>query len=176
MTDETPDETPDETGTTDTQPEPSTSPKPVRRSPLGRAIASMRGTTAKSAHRRPPKSRGYRDPMLVGDSIDEVLGERGWQQVSALATLQATWPEVVGAELADHLTIESLEEQVLLLRADSTAWATQVELMRSALTQQVQAAVGADAVTQVRVRGPQAPSWTAGPRRVKGRGPRDTYG
>lgn len=114
--------------------------------------------------------------MLVGDSIDEVLGERGWQQVSALATLQATWPEVVGAELADHLTIETVDEGVLLLRADSTAWATQVELMLPTLTEQVRQAVGYDAVKSVKVRGPQAPSWSAGSRRVKGRGPRDTYG
>jgi predicted nucleic acid-binding Zn ribbon protein len=114
--------------------------------------------------------------MLVGDSIDEVLGERGWQQVSALATLQATWPEVVGADLADHLTVESLDDRVLLVRADSTAWATQVELMLPVLTEQVQGAVGAEAVRSVRVRGPQGPSWVAGPRRVKGRGPRDTYG
>ena len=151
-------------------------PKPPRRSPLGRAIASMRGTTAKGPRRSSRPARGYRDPMLVGDALDEVLGERGWEQVSALATLQATWAEVVGAELADHLVIESLDEQVLQLRADSTAWATQVELMLPTLTGQVQAAVGEQAVRSVRVRGPQAPSWSAGPRRVKGRGPRDTYG
>ncbi len=41
---------------------------------------------------------------------------------------------------------------------------------------QVQAVVGKDVVRAVSVRGPQAPSWRAGPRVVKGRGPRDTYG
>lgn len=165
------DGTPPETGAAGE----SSSSRAPRRSALGRAIASMRGTAPKG-QRRPAPKRGYRDPMLVGDSIDEVLGERGWQQVSALATLQATWPEVVGTELADHLAIESLDEQVLVLRADSTAWATQVELMLPVLTEQVRAAVGAEAVRTVRVLGPQAPSWSAGPRRVKGRGPRDTYG
>lgn len=165
------DGTPPDTGAAG---EPSSSRAP-RRSALGRAIASMRGTAPKG-QRRPAPKRGYRDPMLVGDSIDEVLGERGWQQVSALATLQATWPEVVGADLADHLTVESLDDRVLLVRADSTAWATQVELMLPVLTEQVQTAVGAEAVRSVRVRGPQGPSWVAGPRRVKGRGPRDTYG
>jgi predicted nucleic acid-binding Zn ribbon protein len=150
--------------------------KPPRRSALGRAIASMRGTQPKAGYRKPTASRGLRDPMLVGDSIDEVLGERGWQQVSALATLQATWAEVVGAELADHLTIETVDDGVLLLRADSTAWATQVELMLPTLTEQVRQAVGHEAVRAVKVRGPQAPSWSGGARRVKGRGPRDTYG
>lgn len=159
-----------------TSPESLAPTKRTRRSPLGRAIASMRGTAQKSGGRGRSAPRGYRDPMLVGDALEEVLGERGWQQVSALATLQATWPEVVGAGLADHLAIESLEEGVLALRADSTAWATQVELMLPVLTEQLRAAVGAEAIRSVRVRGPQAPSWGAGPRRVKGRGPRDTYG
>lgn len=151
--------------------------KPPRRSALGRAIASMRGTPAKASGPRIRKStRGLRDPMLLGDSIGEVLGDRGWHQVSALATLQATWAEVVGDDLANHLTIETIDDRVLLLRADSTAWATQVELMLPTLTEQVKNAVGVEAVKAVRVRGPQAPSWVAGPRRVKGRGPRDTYG
>lgn len=151
-------------------------PKP-RRTALGRAIASMRGTSAKpGTPRAKAKRTGYRDPMLVGDAIDEVLGERGWQQVSALATLQASWPQVVGAELADHLAIESLDGGVLALRADSTAWATNVQLMLPALHEAIRAAVGPDAVTRISVAGPQGPSWAAGPRRVKGRGPRDTYG
>jgi predicted nucleic acid-binding Zn ribbon protein len=31
-------------------------------------------------------------------------------------------------------------------------------------------------VTRLRVQGPAAPSWVHGPRHVRGRGPRDTYG
>ena len=36
--------------------------------------------------------------------------------------------------------------------------------------------LGDDVVKQVQVRGPAAPSWRRGARRVSGRGPRDTYG
>ncbi|MDQ3454894.1 MAG: RNA-binding protein, partial [Actinomycetota bacterium] len=36
--------------------------------------------------------------------------------------------------------------------------------------------IGADVVTKLRVHGPTAPSWQKGPRSVRGRGPRDTYG
>ena len=38
------------------------------------------------------------------------------------------------------------------------------------------AGVGGDVVTKLRVVGPTAPSWKKGPRTVRGRGPRDTYG
>jgi hypothetical protein len=35
---------------------------------------------------------------------------------------------------------------------------------------------GPGTVTRLTVHGPRGPSWTRGPLRVKGRGPRDTYG
>jgi predicted nucleic acid-binding Zn ribbon protein len=38
------------------------------------------------------------------------------------------------------------------------------------------AQVGGNVVTRLRVVGPTAPSWKKGPRSVRGRGPRDTYG
>ena len=38
-------------------------------------------------------------------------------------------------------------------------------------------ALGPDAVAELKVVGPSAPSWSRGPRRASdGRGPRDTYG
>lgn len=163
-------------------------PAPRRRGVLGRAIASMSGTRAARGtggrDRAPRQRRAGRDPMLVGEALEEVIGERGWGQVSALATLQAGWPSIVGAELADHLAIESLDGGTLTLRADSTAWATNVSLMladlrraiASALVDALGPAAGEAAVTKVVVLGPQGPTWAAGPRRVKGRGPRDTYG
>jgi predicted nucleic acid-binding Zn ribbon protein len=36
--------------------------------------------------------------------------------------------------------------------------------------------VGPGVVTKLNVHGPVAPSWAKGPKRVRGRGPRDTYG
>lgn len=159
---------------------------PRRRGVLGRAIASMSGTRGARPGKAavPRQRRAGRDPMLVGDALEEVIGERGWGQVSALAALQADWPGIVGAELADHLVIETLDEGILTLRAESTAWATNVSLMRAdlqatitgALTAALGSAAAEAAVRTVVVLGPQGPTWAAGPRRVKGRGPRDTYG
>jgi predicted nucleic acid-binding Zn ribbon protein len=37
-------------------------------------------------------------------------------------------------------------------------------------------AVGKDVVRRIRVVAPSGPSWRHGPRHVRGRGPRDTYG
>jgi predicted nucleic acid-binding Zn ribbon protein len=62
------------------------------------------------------------------------------------------------------------------VRADSTAWATQVRLLVPTLLRRLAEELGEGVVEQVQVRGPAAPSWRKGPRSVRGQGPRDTYG
>ena len=117
-----------------------------------------------------------RDPQPLGSSMDRLIREQGWQDRSAVAVLMAEWDKIVGADLAEHVTPASFEDAVLTLTADSTAWATQVRLLLPDLHRAIDARVGAGVVERLRIEGPQAPSWTAGSRRVKGRGPRDTYG
>ena len=108
--------------------------------------------------------------------MDDFLTEHGWQGPTALARLAESWKDVVGADVAAHVVVESWTDGELVLRADSTAWATQVRLLSDTLRRQIHQAVGEDLVSKVSVLGPTAPSWRAGPRVVKGRGPRDTYG
>lgn len=117
-----------------------------------------------------------RDPAPVSVVMDQFLADRGWQRESAAATLGHLWPEVVGPEVAAHVQPASFEEGVLVVKADSTAWATQVRLLLPSLHKAIAEAVGPDVVGKILVEGPAAPSWTSGQRRVKGRGPRDTYG
>ena len=131
------------------------------------------------AARRPRLSGAHtdgRDPKRLADAVDALLAEQGWTTANAVAGLIARWPEVVGADLADHVTPESFTDGQLLLRADSTAWATQVRLLLPQLRRAIDRAVGTGLVADISGLGPQAPSWVAGPRRVMGRGPRDTYG
>ena len=71
----------------------------------------------------------------------------------------------------------SFEGGELTVRADSTAWATQLRLLSSTLLGTIERTVGSDVVRSLRIVGPNAPSWKKGPRVVRdGRGPRDTYG
>jgi predicted nucleic acid-binding Zn ribbon protein len=69
-----------------------------------------------------------------------------------------------------------LTDGVLVVRTDSTAWATQVRLCTPVLLARLAEEYAEARVDRVSVRGPDAPSWGRGPRRVPGRGPRDTYG
>ena len=72
---------------------------------------------------------------------------------------------------------ETFEQGVLVVRADSTAWATQVRLLTATLLRKMADEVGEGTMTKVVVRGPSQPSWRRGPRVAPGgQGPRDTYG
>ena len=93
-----------------------------------------------------------------------------------MAVLMGEWAQIVGRDIADHVIPVAFTDGVLVLQAESIAWATQVRLLMPQVHAAVDRRVGAGVVRAIRIQGPQAPSWTAGPRRVKGRGPRDTYG
>ncbi|QYL25973.1 hypothetical protein TM48_00004 [Mycobacterium shottsii] len=86
------------------------------------------------------------------------------------------WSQAVGSQIADHATPTALNEGVLSVTADSTAWATQLRIMQSQLLAKIAAAVGNGVVNSLKITGPASPSWRKGPRHIAGRGPRDTYG
>ncbi|HEX6872661.1 MAG TPA: DciA family protein [Micromonosporaceae bacterium] len=127
--------------------------------------------------------RGYsgpgpdpRDPQPFGAVLAKLVQSRGWQKPAAEARLFGMWETVVGADLAAHCRPIRLEEGELTIEAESTAWATQVRLLSGRLLGRIAAEVGRNVVKTLNVRGPTAPSWAKGPKRVRGRGPRDTYG
>lgn len=121
-------------------------------------------------------ARDGRDPGALGDTVDRLVADRGWQVDVSAGAVMGRWAHIVGPDIAIHVTPTTFTDGVLTVRADSTSWATQMRLMTSALLGRIAAEVGEDVVTQVRVVGPGAPSWSKGPRRSTGPGPRDTYG
>jgi predicted nucleic acid-binding Zn ribbon protein len=127
--------------------------------------------------------RGYsgpgadpRDPQLLGALIEKLVKTRGWEQATAEGTVFGAWEKVVGADVAAHCRPVKLDSGELTVEAESTAWATQLRLLSARLLKGIAEQVGPKVVTKLHIHGPTAPSWSKGPRRVKGRGPRDTYG
>lgn len=102
--------------------------------------------------------------------------DRGWSPRLTDATVLGRWPQLVGPDIAEHCTPVSLTDGELVVAAESTAWATQLRQLQRQLLTRLGAAVGRDVVRRIRVVGPSSPSWKHGPRTVRGRGPRDTYG
>ncbi len=117
-----------------------------------------------------------RDPHGLADVIEGLTSKMGWTSPLAQSELLASWPEIVGSELAQHSSPVSIDEGVLTVQCDSTAWATQLRLMRTSITTLIVQKYPDAQIDSIRFDGPNAPSWKRGPRSIPGRGPRDTYG
>ncbi|MGH8825343.1 MAG: DciA family protein [Jiangellaceae bacterium] len=117
-----------------------------------------------------------RDPQPLASAVDRLVGEHGWGHDLAVHGAVARWDQVVGPDVAAHVRPERYAGGELTVRADSTAWATQVKLLAPDLVRRLNEEIGDGTVMRVTVLGPHAPSWRRGPRSIPGRGPRDTYG
>lgn len=121
-------------------------------------------------------STDRRDPQRVGSEVDRLLAERGWDGEVQVGAVVGRWVSIVGPAVAEHVVPVEFTGSTLTVRADSTAWATQMRLLVSSVLTRIETEVGPDVVTQIVVHGPGGPSWRKGPLTAPGRGPRDTYG
>jgi predicted nucleic acid-binding Zn ribbon protein len=144
---------------------------------VGRGRSSPTRRVAGTSRRRwsgpGPDSR---DPQTLGSVASDVARNRGWSGRVAEGSVFGRWPAVVGEQIAVHAAPTSLNEGVLTVSAESTAWATQLRMVQAQLLAKIAAAVGDGVVTSLRIVGPAGPSWRKGRYHIAGRGPRDTYG
>jgi predicted nucleic acid-binding Zn ribbon protein len=145
--------------------------------------SAAEGQDAPGGPARRFRPRGYtgpgpdpRDPQPFGAILDRLVKARGWQRPAAEARVFGSWAVVVGEDVAAHCRPVTLTDGELAVEAESTAWATQLRLLSAKLLVRIAGEVGSGVVTRLKIHGPVAPSWARGQRRVRGRGPRDTYG
>jgi predicted nucleic acid-binding Zn ribbon protein len=118
-----------------------------------------------------------RDPQTLETTVGRIVADHGWDLDLRMRGVFARWPELVGEEVAAHCTPESFADGRLVVRAGSTAWATQLRLLAPTVVRRLNEELGHGTVTVIEVLGPRGPTWKKGPRSVRdGRGPRDTYG
>lgn len=152
-----------------------------------RAAAGKTGRPVRKKGRRPRKmktrydgrpDRSYRDPGQFSDLVQREIKRNGWGRNFAAGSLRSAWPEIVGENIGRHTRVVMYNEKKrqLHVESDSTAWATNLRLMQSAILTTIAKRIGPDVVAELKIYGPKAPSWRHGPLHVKGRGPRDTYG
>jgi predicted nucleic acid-binding Zn ribbon protein len=141
---------------------------------------SARSSDARKRAKREPGSSlpfgAGREPLGLGSVVDSLASRLGWSSPLAQSELLASWSDLVGPETAEHSSPASIEDGVLAVSCDSTAWATQLRLMRSQVMSRITDRYPDAGIQSVRFEGPGAPSWKRGPRSIPGRGPRDTYG
>ena len=117
------------------------------------------------------------DPKPVGAVLDELIEKRDWVRGLAEGNIFTDWEKIVGAEIAQHSTPISLTEGRLTIQSSSTAWATQLNIMKDSLRETISNTAPGALVEELYIIGPNVPNWKKGLRTIRGaRGPRDTYG
>jgi predicted nucleic acid-binding Zn ribbon protein len=156
---------------------------------LARALTRATARSSPAARRkRPPLRRptgtrvsgshpDERDPQLLESTLSRLVGDHGWELDLRVHGVFGRWAELVGDEVAAHCAPESFADGKLVVRTDSTAWATQLTLLAPTVVRRLNEQLGHGTVAVIDVVGPHLPTWKKGPRSVRdGRGPRDTYG
>jgi len=154
---------------------------------LTRAVARIGGTPARRRSKRPRRTNekgrvsgahpDERDPQTLDSTLSRLVGDHGWDLSLRVHGVFGRWAQIVGAEIAQHCDPESFADGKLVVRTDSTAWATQLKLLAPTLVRRLNEELGHGTVTVIEVLGPNGPTWKKGRRSIRGaRGPRDTYG
>lgn len=116
-----------------------------------------------------------RDPRSIGALLNQAIDERGWAPFLARESVLENWADIVGDDVAAHTTPE-ITDDLVTVRCDSSAWATNLRIMRHDILAGILARFPDSELTKISVLGPGVPNQIRGPRSVKWRGPRDTYG
>lgn len=154
--------------------------KALTRATAKSSPAARRKQRSKDAPKRGRASGAHpddRDPQLLDATLGRLVEDHGWGLDLRVHGVFGRWEELVGAEVAQHCTPESFADGRLVVRTDSTAWATQLRLLAPTVVRRLNEELGHGTVVAIDVQGPHLPTWKKGPRSVRdGRGPRDTYG
>jgi len=120
----------------------------------------------------------WRDPRSGKRELDGFFHRQGWEESLRIASVKVRWEEIVGKDMAENCSIYSFKNGRLVMRAHSTNWAQQLQLMMPQLEALFEREVGPAIVKSIKVRGPNADyTWQHGKLAVPGaRGVRDTYG
>jgi len=117
-----------------------------------------------------------RDPQSMDETLGRFVSEQGWETELRVHGVFSRWEAIVGHDVGQHVWPDSYADGRLVVRTDSTAWATQMKLLAPDVVRRLNEVLGEGTVQVIDVDGPRGPSWKRGRFRVKGRGPRDTYG
>jgi Dna[CI] antecedent DciA-like protein len=143
--------------------------------PAGPAALGEPGGPGPRRPRRGGRTR-REDPQPLSTALDGLLGDQGWRTAAAIGSVFGRWDQLVGPDVAAHTRPERFSDGELLVIADSSAWATQMRLLTSAVLRRLNEELGHGTVTRVVVRGP-APPRRMGSLRVRGsRQHTDDYG
>ena len=126
--------------------------------------------------RGPAPARAPTTRSCSAGCVDSLVTDQDWSQHTTVGSVFGRWAALVGDDVAAHCAPADADRGRAAGRRRVHRLGDPAAAARAADPRQAAGAVGGDVVTRLRVVGPTAPSWKKGPRTVRGRGPRDTYG
>lgn len=68
-----------------------------------------------------------------------------------MARLQEEWDEIAGEQLAQHLTVESLRNGELILRASDPSWSHEASMIREGLRKEINQHLETQLISSIRI-------------------------
>lgn len=89
-------------------------------------------------------------------ALEGLIETHNWRAHTKIATLLEKWEDLIGIEIAQHVTIKNYDEvtKELLLSADSHTWAVQLRTLTNKILDKISKEIGENFVTRVKVVGP----------------------
>jgi len=78
----------------------------------------------------------------LSDALDVLVGHFGQGDAGAFGAVFSRWEEIAGPAIAGHVQPLRISGDVLVLRADHPAWATQVRALAPTLLAQIREITG----------------------------------
>ena len=96
------------------------------------------------------RSQAPRGHSLL-QALTGYLKNEGLADLSQLATIQACWQDVVGADIAQHCQPWALHGHELTIAVDQPAWATELKFQTATIIEGLQSHVGHEAVLRLKM-------------------------
>jgi len=90
-------------------------------------------------------------PTALSGELARLARRPGWSERLGAARVQAAWADIVGEELVAHCEPVRLAGRVLVVRAASPVWATQLRYLTTQLIERAEAVLGPGSVRDVNV-------------------------
>ncbi|HEV3172055.1 MAG TPA: DUF721 domain-containing protein [Actinocrinis sp.] len=103
--------------------------------------AARRRNPGEQQTRRSGARPDDRDPQPLESTLARLLAEAGWEAPAAVGGIIHGWADIVGPRIAAHCEPVSFENGVLTVQTDSSAWATELRNLSSALLARLNAAM-----------------------------------
>ena len=89
-------------------------------------------------------------PVRLGDILQPAL-ERTAPRIWSEAKLRKVWNDIVGPQVSASAHVRRLRGSVLDVEVDSDVWATELTYLAAAITEKLNAKLGAGTVSQITV-------------------------